>query len=424
MLIGKEHIPRDGMRAEIARMTHEALSQLSLRDKRVLVIVPDTTRHAELPLFFKAIHDAVGQQVRALDYLIATGTHKPMSTYEILRHVGITREEYRKTHAKTAFFNHAHNDPAQLATIGTIAASEMSQLSHGLYTEPVEITVNKRIFEYDQLIIISPVVPHETVGFSGGNKYFFPGIGGEEIIKTFHWIGALITNPVVNGVMRTPVRDVIDRCASLISVPRLCFAFVVEDAAVTSLFIGSPEESWAKAAECSARAHVRYVDRPYKTVLGIAPAIYEDLWVGGKVMYKHEPVIADGGEVIIFAPHISEISYVHGEAIRKVGYHTIEYFVKQWERFAGVSKLILAHSTNVRGIGKYENGIESPRIRVTLATSISEAECRSVNLGYADYRSIDIADWKARQSDDLLVVENAGQLLYRLRGEEPVTNQG
>ena len=110
--------------------------------------------------------------------------------------------------------------------------------------------VISRIFEYDQLILISPVVPHETVGFSGGNKYFFPGIGGEEIIKTFHWIGALITNPVVNGVMRTPVRDVIDRSASLISVPRLCFAFVVEDAAVTSLFIGSPEESWAKAAEC------------------------------------------------------------------------------------------------------------------------------------------------------------------------------
>lgn len=415
MLIGREHIPRHEMVGEIARMSGEALSHLPLQEKRVLVIIPDATRHAALPLFFKTIHDVLGEQVSALDYLIATGTHKAMPLDSILRHVGITAEEYRTKHSKTKFYNHAHDDPAQLDTIGTIAASEMSQLSQGLYASPVDITVNSRIFEYDQLILISPVVPHETVGFSGGNKYFFPGIGGEEIIKTFHWIGALITNPVVNGVMRTPVRDVIDRCASLISVPRLCFAFVVEDAAVTSLFIGSPEESWAKAAECSARVHIRYVDRPYRTVLGIAPAIYEDLWVGGKVMYKHEPVIADGGEVIIYAPHIDEISYVHGDEIRKVGYHTIEYFVKQWERFSGVSKLILAHSTNVRGIGNYENGIESPRIQVTLATSISEADCRSVNLGYADYRSINIADWKASQNEDLLVVENAGQLLYRLR---------
>jgi len=132
-------------------------------------------------------------------------------------------------------------------------------------------------------------------------------------------------------------------------------------------------------------------------------------------MYKHEPIIADGGEVIIYAPHIKEISYTHGKEIRKVGYHTRDYFVKQWERFTGMSKLILAHSTNVRGIGSYENGIESPRIKVTLATSIPEDDCRSVNLGYADYRLINIADWKAKQNEDLLVVENAGQLLYRLR---------
>lgn len=424
MLIANDHIPGESMREEIARMTSEALSQLPLAGKRVLVIVPDATRHACLPVFFKSIHDVLGRQGGTLDYLIATGTHKAMSIDEILHHVGITSDEYRTTYSKTKFFNHAHNDPAQLVTIGRIDGPEISRLSNGLYDQPVDVTINNRIFEYDQLILVSPVVPHETVGFSGGNKYFFPGIGGEEIIRTFHWIGALITNPVVNGVMHTPVRDVINRCAQLVSVPRLCFAFVVEEGKVTSLFIGSPEESWEKAAACSAKVHVRYVDRPYKTVLGIAPAIYDDLWVGGKVMYKHEPVIADGGEVIIYAPHISEISHVHGEAIRKVGYHTIDYFVKQRERFAGTSKLILAHSTNVRGIGRYENGVESPRIRVTLATSIPEAECRAVNLEYADYRSINVAEWKSRQDDDLLVVENAGQLLYRLRERQPVINRG
>ena len=415
MVIGNDAIPRHKMQEEINSLSERALGNLSLEGKRVLVIVPDTTRHAELPLFFKTLGAILGQRVSALDYLIATGTHHPLELETILRHVGITAEEHKSKYSKTRFFNHSHADASQLKTIGRISASEMSELSEGLFTDAVDVTINRHIFEYDQLILISPVVPHETVGFAGGNKYFFPGIGGSEIIQTFHWIGALITNPVVNGVKDTPVRRVINRSASFITVPRICFAFVVDDHAVTSLFIGSPEEAWGKAADCSSKVHIKYVDHSYKKVLGVAPTIYDDIWVAGKVMYKHEPIIADGGEVIIYAPHIKEISYTHGKEIRKVGYHVRDYFVKQWDRFAGTSKLILAHSTNVRGIGTFEGGIESPRITVTLATSIPEEVCRSVNLGYVDYRSINISEWKARQNGDLLVVENAGQLLYRLK---------
>jgi nickel-dependent lactate racemase len=152
-----------------------------------------------------------------------------------------------------------------------------------------------------------------------------------------------------------------------------------------------------------------------KTVLGIAPAIYDDIWVAGKVMYKHEPIIADGGEVIIYAPHIKEVSFTHGKEIEKVGYHVPDYFLKQWDRFGGVSGLILAHSTNVKGIGTFENGVEKPRVTVTLATSIPESMCKKINLGYRDPASIDVEKMKSMQDDDLLVVENAGQILYRLR---------
>ncbi len=415
MIIGNVAIPRHKMEAEINSLSEQALLSLHLEGKRIIVIIPDTTRHAELPVFFRTLGRILGPTVSALDYLIATGTHHPLGIEAILRHVGITPDEHRSAFAKTKFFNHSHNDPAQLRTIGRIPASEMSGLSEGLFTDAVDITINKRIFDYDQIIVISPVVPHETVGFAGGNKYFFPGIGGEEIIETFHWIGALITNPAVNGVKDTPVRRVINRAASLISVPRICFAFVVDDHAVSSLFIGSPEEAWDKAADVSSRIHIKYVDHAYAKVLGIAPTIYDDIWVAGKVMYKHEPIIADGGEVIIYAPHIKEISYTHGKEIRKVGYHVRDYFVRQWDRFSRMSKLILAHSTNVKGIGTFENGVESPRINVTLATSIPEDVCRSVNLGYVDYRSINIPEWKANQNGGLLVVENAGQLLYRLK---------
>jgi lactate racemase len=415
MMVGNDAIPRPTMEEEIYDLSERALASLALEGRRVLVIIPDTTRHAELPVFFRILGRILGPKVTVLDYLIATGTHHPLELDAVLRHVGITPDEYKTKYTKTKFFNHSHNDPAQLRTIGRIPASEMSELSAGLFSDAVDITINKRIFDYDHLILVSPVVPHETVGFAGGNKYFFPGIGGEEIIETFHWIGALLTNPVVNGVKDTLVRRVINRSASLISVPRTCFAFVVDDHAVTSLHIGSPEEAWEKAAERSAKVHIKYVDHAFDKVLGIAPPIYEDIWVAGKVMYKHEPIIADGGEVIIYAPHINEISYTHGKEILKVGYHIRDYFVRQWAKFAGTSKLIMAHSTNVRGTGTFEGGVERPRINVTLATSIPAEVCRAVNLGFVDYRSIDVAEWKAKQNGDLLVVENAGQLLYRLK---------
>ena len=89
-----------------------------------------------------------------------------------------------------------------------------------------------------------------------------------------------------------------------------------------------------------------------------------------------EPVIADGGEVIIYAPHIHEFSVVHGKVIREIGYHVRDYFVKQWDRFKDYPWGVLAHSTHLRGIGTFENGIEHPRIQVTLATGISAEECR------------------------------------------------
>ena len=416
MVVGKSIIPRERESEEVFGLAELALSQLSFDGKRVLVIVPDTTRHARLPLFYKLLYTILGPRVRSLDVLVATGTHRPMEMERIHAHLGMSGDEHRSAYTKTKFYNHAHDDPKQLRVIGTISASEMSTLSQGLFNEPVDITVNKRIFQYDHLILLSPVVPHETVGFSGGNKYFFPGIGGSEIIQTFHWIGALITNPVVNGVKDTLVRRVIDRSAQFVHVPTLCFAYVVDEHAVASLFIGSPEESWSLAADCSMKAHIKYVDHPYKRVLGIAPSIYEDIWVAGKVMYKHEPIIADGGEVIIYAPHITELSYTHGNAIKKIGYHVRDYFVKQWDRFSKMPKLILAHSTNVRGIGSFENGVEVPRIKVTLATAIPKEVCNGVNLDYVDPRDVDIAQWKDRQNGDELVVENAGQLLYRLKG--------
>ncbi|MBI5474884.1 MAG: DUF2088 domain-containing protein [Ignavibacteriae bacterium] len=415
MLAGKEASPGLLTDEQVRELCAQALAALPLRDKRVLVLIPDHTRHAPIALFFKTLFDLIGNEVHALDYLVATGTHHPMSPDHVYRHVGITADEHAAKYAKVNFYNHEHDNPRELKTIGTISAAELAELSGGLLSQDVVVTVNRRIFEYDYVFLISPVVPHETVGFSGGNKYFFPGAGGVKIIETFHWIGAVITNLVVNGVKDTPVRRIIDRAAQFIHVPKVCFAFTVEKKHVASLYIGQPEEAWSKAADSSAKLHVVYRSKPVRRILGVAPPIYDDIWVAGKVMYKHEPILADGGEVIIYAPHISEVSYTHGKEIAAVGYHVPEYFLKQWDKFKDVSGLILAHSTNVKGIGIFENGVERPRVTVTLATSISEETCKRINLNYIDPKSVDVERMKCEQDDEFLVVENAGQNLYRLR---------
>jgi nickel-dependent lactate racemase len=401
--------------ADIRRICAETVGNLPIDGKRVLVLIPDHTRHAPIDLFFRILYDLLGRRASALDYLVATGTHQAMEMERIYRHVGISAQDHRDKFSKVRFFNHVHDRPADLATVGLVPAEEIRTLTGGLFSQDIAVTINKMVLEYDQVLIVSPVVPHEAMGFSGGNKYFFPGIGGVDIIQTFHWLAAIITNPLINGVKDTPTRQVINRAASMLKIPTVCFAFAVDDHdRLACLFAGDPKEAWSRAADYSARMHITYLAKPLKQILAITPPIYEELWVGGKAMYKIEPVVADGGELIIYGPQITEISFVHGAQIRRIGYHVRDYFVKQWEKFCNEPKLILAHSTNVRGIGEYDETGERPRITVTLATGIPEDICRSINLGYQDPRSIDIDAFRRKQNDDLQVMENAGQVLYRL----------
>ena len=258
------------------------------------------------------------------------------------------------------------------------------------------VALNRLLVEYDHVIICGPVFPHEVVGFSGGTKYLFPGVAAPDIIHFTHWLGALITSYDVIGTMDTPVRAVIDRAASLLYTPLSLLALVVTHDGVAGMYCGSPHDTWREAATLSARRHVVWVDKPYERVLAVMPSMYDDLWTAAKGMYKIEPAVADGGEVVIFAPHVTEVSYVHGKLLDEVGYHCRDYFLAQWERFKHYPGGILAHSTHVRGLGTFDAscGLETPRIRVTLATGIPRERCERINLGYLDPATVNPADWQ------------------------------
>ena len=411
------------MRALLA----EGLGRLDLSGRRVLIVIPDGSRTAPMALMFRLFHELLAGQVTALDYLIALGTHPPMTEEAINRRMGLTAGERASSHAGINIHNHRWNRPDMLTEVGTIPASEIEDITNGLLAEDVPVTINKMVFDYDWLLVCGPVSPHGIAGFSGGSKYFFPGISGPEMIDFTHWLGALVTSMTIIGVKDTPVRRTIDRASDMVTVPTVGVNLVVaEDGGLSGLFVGPLRDAWAAAADLSAKQHVVYVDRPLSRVLSVASGIYDELWTGAKAMYKVEPVVADGGEVIIYAPHIREVSTTHGEIIERVGYHVSEYFLKQMDRFRDLPRGVMAHCTHLKGRGTYDlrSGVEKPRIRVTLATGISRERCRRIDLGYLDPDSLDINAWRDRQDEGILVVPNAGERLYRLRSSKAQTTNG
>lgn len=392
----------------------EFFAQNNYTGKRILMLIPDNTRSGPIGDIFKIIYEFLGPKAKAVDCLVALGTHQPMSEEQICARLSMTPDERKSKYAAVKFFNHEWEEPQTFASIGKISADEIEQISDGLFREEVDVSINKLILKYDEFFILGPVFPHEVVGFSGGHKYIFPGISGDEIIHLFHWLAGVITNPVINGNKWTPTRAVVEKAASFITTPHKLFAVVALNDELKGLFIGDTLKAWEKAADLSEQVHITYKDKPYNTILGIAPEMYDDIWVAGKVMYKLEPILADGGTLIIYAPHITEISYTHGKWLDKIGYHTRDYFLKRMEQFAGVPRGIIAHSTHVKGIGTFIDGVEKPRANVVLATSISKQRCEKVNLDYLNPNDINIADYENREDEGILVVPHAGEVLHRL----------
>lgn len=405
----------DLTREQVAELVAQACPAKDYRDKRILLIVPDGTRTAPVGLLFQLLHQQFGDVTQAFDVLIALGTHQPMTEPAICERLEITAAERTDRYRKVRFFNHAWNNPAALIQVGTISADEIKALSHGLFSMDVPVEVNRLVFEYDQIVIVGPVFPHEVVGYSGGNKYLFPGVSGPQVLNFFHWLGAVVTNPMIIGNKWTPVRKVVDHAGSMVGVAKLCFCMVVRGKGLAGLFAGTPEAAWDAASDLSSQVHVIYKEKPFHTIVSCLPTMYDELWTGGKGMYKLEPVLADGGELILYGPHISEICVAHGKVLREVGYHCRDYFLQQWEKFKQYPWGVLAHSSHVHGLGTFENGIETPRARVMLATGISPETCRQINLGYRDPNTMNPEAFANREDEGILLVRKAGEMLYKLK---------
>ena len=401
---------------ELRTIVEEALIPVEARE-RVLAIVPDKTRDDntdELIPFAAEILEQRG--VACFDALVAQGTHGPMSEVEKRKKIGwekIAPGNLGK------IFDHRWDRDEELVTIGELTAAQIADLTDGLMSESVSVRLNALLApgRYDTVLVFGATMPHEVAGFAGGAKYFFPGVAGPELTHVTHWLGALATIENVIGRIETPTRRVIEAAAALVPVRVISFTSVStrtsEGLRTHALFAGDLFESFRRAARVSGEVHIKHTGRKYKRVIALLDRHYDELWVGGKASYKLGGIIETGGELIIYAPQLKQLSATHGHLIEKYGYAPLE---QVHEMVAGSDELranlcVAAHLAHVSyGSAKNAAGRTAPRYRITLATAVDEATCRRVNLGFLDHRSIDLDGYQ--NDPDTLVVEDAGRDLY------------
>jgi nickel-dependent lactate racemase len=418
-MIKAQAVSNDGLLdAETIHDTLAAGLEGEFTGQKVLVLIPDHTRTIPLPQLFRYVVDLL-HDARRLDFMVALGTHPALSEEQLNRRVGISAEERATVYKHVGLLNHAWDSPEALTQLGVLPKAQIQAMAgdiwHWTLGGDVPININRAVLDYDHILILGPTFPHEVVGFSGGAKYLFPGISGPEMINVTHWLGALVGVIDTIGVKDTAVRRMIHAAAEHVPTPVTLVSMVVVGEGLAGIFVGDHVTAWEAAADLSSQRHILWYDKPFQRVLSWAPSMYDELWTAGKAMYKLDPVVADGGQVIIYAPHLDVVSHVHGKYIYEIGYHVLEYFLKQWDKFKHIPLGVLAHSTHVRGAGRYENGIEYPRVDVTLATKLPPEDCAQLALGYQDPASIDLNAWKDREDEGILFVPKAGEMLYRVR---------
>lgn len=401
---------------ELRAIVKEALAEIG-PDERVLAIVPDKTRDDNTDQLLPFAAEILEQKkVGRFDALIAQGTHGPMSEAEKRAKIGWN---IIAPGAIGNIFDHQWDRNNELVTIGELSAAQVTDLTDGLMNEAVPVRINALLAPgtYDTVLVFGATMPHEVAGFAGGAKYFFPGVAGPELTHLTHWLGALATIENVIGRIETPTRRVIEAAAALVSTRIISFTSVStrnsEGLRTHALFAGDLYEAFRRAAAVSSQVHVKRIGRKYKRVVALLDRHYDELWVGGKASYKLGSIIEAGGELIIYAPHLKQLSATHGHLIEKYGYAPLE---QVREMVAGSDELranlcVAAHLAHV-SYGSTSNaaGQLTPRYRITLASGVSEADCLRVNLGFLDHQRFNLEDYRA--DPETLVVEDAGRDLY------------
>ena len=416
-LVGRGSAQSDLSASDLREILADSLAGIS-RGSKVLAIVADKTRDDNTNVLFPwAAQILKEHNIGRYDALIAQGTHSPMSDQE--KRIKIGGVLGTPIPGLGQIFDHDWANPEKLATIGRLGQAQVKEITGGLLDWPIDLTVNRLLApgQYDTVLLFGTTMPHEVAGFSGGAKYFFPGVAGPELTHATHWLGALAGVENVIGRVETPTRHLFEAAADFIPARVISLSSVVSRdhrrLRTYALFCGDFREAVRSAAAVSRDVHIKYTGRKYRRVVALLDEHLEDLWVGGKASYRLGPVIEECGELIIYAPHLKELSAVHGELIKRYGYAPLETVRELVATSDDLRRnlCVAAHLAHVSFAGRRTaEGKIVPRYAITLSSAIPEDICRRVNLGYLDPRSFRRESYEG--DANTLIVENAGRDLY------------
>lgn len=346
--------------------------------KKVLAVPPDFTRfHSMAGDLTRFAYQYYGEKLS--DILPALGTHFPMSDEEITKMYGdIPRSLFKD-----------HKWRTDVVTLGEVPACYVLKVSEGKVDYPWPAQVNKMLVnpEYDLILSIGQVVPHEVTGMANYNKNVFVGTGGAEGINKSHFLGAAYGMEKMMGRADTPVRSVLDYASEHFGshMPIIYVLTVVslgEDGKlkVRGLYIGDDKECFYKAAELSLKVNFELLDEPLKkVVVYLDPGEYKSTWLGNKSIYRTRMAIDDGGELIVLAPGLKEFGEDKeiDRLIRKYGYVNTP-------RILELTKKNDDLGANLSAAAHLIHGSTENRFSVTYCPGyLSEEEIKSVNFNYA-----------------------------------------
>ncbi|MDO4573882.1 MAG: lactate racemase domain-containing protein [Planctomycetia bacterium] len=370
----------EGKVLELAhRMADEARSRICRDPKRVLLLPPDITR----------AHSGAGRIVEAL-----YGIFSPTADVHVIptlgQHVPHTPEQNRWMFGSIPEEKiHAHDWRNGVRTIGEVPASYVKEVSGGKADWAIPVSLNRMLLEgeWDLILNVGHVVPHEVLGFANHNKNYFIGLGGKPMICASHMMAACCGIENNLGNLITPLRACYNKAQQefLADLPDVFFEVVMaydENGQLghTGVYVGDDLDTYLDAAKASRDQNITVVPPLKKVVAVMQGDEFYSTWVANKAIYRTRMAMADGGELLIIAPGLKRFGEQEDvdALIRKYGYSGTENVMKLWK-----TEPVLQDLTH--GTAHLIHGSSEGRFQITYAPGhLTKEEINGVCFGYAD----------------------------------------
>ncbi|MCU4674188.1 lactate racemase domain-containing protein [Catenovulum sp. 2E275] len=368
--------------ADLTVILDEFIAQKAATAKRVLLLPPDITRfYSKAGFISNYLYQKLKDQAEV--YLLpALGTHDPMSDGEIDAMFGteIPKERFLP-----------HRWRTDVVKFGEISSDRMLELSEGKLDYAMDVAANKLLVEgnWDLIVSVGQIVPHEVIGMANYTKNILVGVGGSDTIHKSHFLGAVYGMERIMGQVNTPVRQALNEGFDQY-LRHLPIEFILtvlgnknDKLALQGVFCGNQDETYVEACKLSQKLNLNLLDKPIKkAVVYLEPSEFKTTWLGNKSIYRTRMAMADEGELIVLAPALHRFGedMAIDKLIREFGYKTTDETLEAVKNNPELAN-------NLSAAAHLIHGTTDNRFSVTYCPKdgVSKEEIESVNYNYCHY---------------------------------------